>query len=129
MDALAELRAKALAAREFTHTIGECVFTLRTPTRTEVREVARAHGLLREDADATTLPLLQHYLLLGGIVGWTGVRESHLLAGGSAAPLPWSTDAVALLLDAQPAWDDAMGARLLASTQARSDAIEADAKN
>jgi hypothetical protein len=129
MDALADLKARALKAREFTHTIGECEFTLRTPTRTEVRELTHERGLLREEADAMVLPLLQHYLLLRGIVGWTGVRFHHVLADAGRDPLPWSADSVAMLLDAQPAWSDAMGAALLASTQTRAEGIEADAKN
>ena len=131
MDALAELKARALKAREFTHTIGECEFTLRTPTRTEVREVTRARGLMHFDTDALALPLLRYYLLLGALVGWSGVRVLHVLREEPAArdPLPWSPDAVPLLLDAQPNWADALGGVLLEQLHQRAGSVDEDAKN
>jgi hypothetical protein len=131
MDALADLKARALRAREFTHGIGECQFTLRTPTRTEVREVTRARGLLNFDTDALALPLLRQYLLLSALVGWTGVRVSDVLRAEPAArdPLPWSADAVSLLLDAQPDWADELGGVLLEQLHQRTASVDADAKN
>lgn len=128
MDA-ADIRAAAQRAREFTHAIGERVFTLRAPTRTELRETIRAHGLMSAAGDVMALPLLNHYLLLRGLVGWVGVRLCDLGFSADTAPLPWSADAVAVLLDAQPEWADQMGAALLTRSQQRTAAAEADAKN
>jgi hypothetical protein len=128
MDA-ADIRAAAQRAREFTHTIGERSFTLRAPTRTELRETIRAHGLMSASGDVLALPLLCHYLLLRGLVGWAGVRVCDLGYSTDTAPLPWSADAVQVLADAQPDWADAMGSALLAKSQARTAEAEADAKN
>lgn len=130
MDAR-DLKARALKAREFSHTIGECEFTLRTPTRTEVREVTRARGLMHFDTDSLALPLLRQYLLLSALVGWTGVRVLHVLPDDLEArdPLPWSGDAVSLLLDAQADWADELGNVLLARLHQRAGSVDEDAKN
>lgn len=129
MDALADLKARALKAREWEHAEGECVFVLRTPTRLEVRETTHQRGLLQHESDAMVLPLLQQYLLHKAVVGWTGVRERNLMAGGGDAPVPHSADAVALWLDANPDTADRLGALLLAKVQARGESLDADAKN
>lgn len=129
MDALAELKAAARKALEFTHEIGECTFTLLTPTRTQVRECLHRHGLQARDGDALLLALLQRHLLQQHLVGWTGVRHLHVLPDAGTAPLPWQPDAVPLLLDAQPDWADALGAALLASMAGRQQRLEADAGN
>ena len=128
-DALGELRALALKAREWQHTEGECLFVLRTPTRLEVREMTHQRGLLQQEADAMVVPLLQQYLLQRAIVAWTGVRHRDLVADAGDAPLPWSAEAVALYLDANPELADRMGALLLGKVQQRGESLDADAKN
>lgn len=126
-DDLARLEAAAIKAREFSHTVGERTYTLRIPTRHEVRECVHANGLAR-GADAMFVPLLRHYLLLQCIVGWQGVRERDIIGAGDA-PLPWSPRAVALLLDNLPDEADAMGVLLMQRADKRAEAVEADAKN
>lgn len=128
-DAIARLEAAALKAREFTHTIGERCYTLRVPTRREVRECVHTRGLGGAQVSAMLLPLLRHYLLQLQLVGWTGVRESDVLPGGSAAPLPWSPRAVALLLDALPDEAEALGQLLMDRADQRTGAVEAEEKN
>lgn len=131
VDALADLKARALEARKFAHVIGECSFTLLTPSRQELRQVAYEHNL--RQLDGAELGLLQYYLTVRHVVAWAGVRVRHLMpdAGGADAgsPVPCSPDAVALLLDAQPEWADTLGTLLLARVKLRNDAIEEDAKN
>lgn len=126
---LAELRQRAQEARQFEVAVGDCSFTLRTPTRLELRELLLQRGLDPAAGSSMVLPLLQQYLLLRFVVGWTGVRESHVLPEAGSAPLPWSAEAVALVLDAQPDWADTLGAALLASVAERGARIEAEAKN
>jgi hypothetical protein len=128
-DALLRLEAAALKAREFAHTIGERCYTLRIPTRREVRECVHARGLGRSVGDAMLMPLLRHYLLQQCVVGWTGVRARDLVAGGAADPWPWSPGAVALLLDNRPDEADELGRVLMEQADKRNEAIEADAKN
>ena len=131
MDALADIKARALKAREFVHAIGDCTFTLRTPTRQELRQVAYEHNL--RELDGAELGLLQYHLTVRHVVGWVGVRVHHLMpdatAADAGAPVPASPDTVALLLDAQPEWADALGGELLARVKLRNDALEEDAKN
>lgn len=128
MDAAA-LAAAARKALEFTHEIDECTFTLLTPTRTQVRECAYRHKLDLTDDNSVVLPLLQRYLLDTHLIGWTGVRDLHVLPTAGTDPLPWTRDALALLLDAQPQWADALGARLLARMSARNAELEDQAGN
>jgi len=128
-DAIARLQAQALAAREFTHGIGERSYTLRVPTRLEVRECVHARGLASGTPGAMMLPLLRHYLLLQAVVGWSGVRERDVAPGLGSAPLPWSPAAVPLLLDGLPDDADELGRVLLQRADQRDEGIEADAKN
>jgi hypothetical protein len=123
-DTIARLQAEALKAREFTHTIGERCYTLRVPTRREVRECVYARGMLRSGSSAMLLPLLRHYLLLQAVVAWTGVRERDAAPGASAAPLPWSPPAVAMVLDAMPDEADALGVVLLERADQREESAE-----
>lgn len=128
-DAIARLEAAALKAREFAHQVGERTYTLRVPTRTEVRECVHTHGLGRHGADAMMLPLLRHYLLRQAVVGWTGVRERDLVPGGGSDPLPWSPRAASLLLDSLPDEADALGKLLMERADQRLESVEASAKN
>jgi hypothetical protein len=126
---LAELQQRARKAREFEHAIDDCGFTLRTPTRLELRQCMHERGLNPAEQSGVVLSLLQQYLLERYLIGWKGVRDRHVLPDAGDAPLPWSADAVRLVLDAQPEWADALGARLLASVAERRAGLEADAKN
>ena len=126
---LAELKARAQAARQFTVPIGECVFSLRTPTRLELREALLRHSIDPRDQSALQMAVLQSYLLHGFLVGWTGVRDADVVPDAGTAPLPWSPDAVPLLLDARPDWGDTLGAALMDAVHQRATRIEADAKN
>lgn len=131
MDALADIKARAIKAREFAHVIGDCTFTLLTPTRQELRQVAYEHGL--RALDGPELALLQYHLTVRHVVGWTGVRVRHLMpdvvAADAGSPVPASPDTVALLLDAQPEWADQLGTELLARVRLRNEALAEDAKN
>lgn len=131
-DAL-DLGALARQAREFTHAIGERVFTLRMPTQTEVRQAVHRERLMH-DPGPLTMMLIYQALLRPALVGWTGVRARDVVLGGiegeaGAAPLAWSTEHAGLYIDANP-WDaDALGALLYERTQARLQRVEDDAKN
>jgi hypothetical protein len=94
-----------------------------------VRETLHERGLMARQEDPLTLPLLRHYLLLRGLVGWAGVRLAHLFEDGGTAPVPCSPDAVAAYLDANPAHADELGDALFSAAVLRGERIEADAKN
>lgn len=126
---LAELKAAALAARQFQAAIGECSFTLRTPTRLELRELLRRHAIEPDTDSPVVMSLLRHYLVHAFLVGWMGVRNCHIVADAGTDPLPWSADAVPLLMDAQPDWADTLGRALMEAVAERAQRIEADAKN
>lgn len=129
-DDLADLRARALAGREWRHPAGpEAVLTVRTPTRLEVRRCAHANAVrLESDGDVGAMLLL---LLLArdAIVGWHGVRARDLGGTDDAAPVPFSREAAALWVDANPAHADELALALRDRIAARNAAIEADAKN
>jgi hypothetical protein len=127
MDALADLRAKALAAREFTHEVGECSYRLRVPTRTEVRQTAQKHGMA--SGSVVELLLIKTYLVQRFLVGWTGVRNSHIVPDAGKDPLPHSPEAVALWIDANPDLADQLGEELARRSETRAAEIEAAAGN
>lgn len=128
MDAT-QLAAAARKALEFTHEIGECTFTLLTPTRMQVRECAYRNKLQFGDGGEVVLALLQRHLLDRHLIGWTGVRHLHVLPQAGADPLAWSRDAVPMLLDAQPDWADVLGSALLARMGQRGADIDDQAGN
>lgn len=130
MDDAADLRTRRDKALEFQHVDGERSLTLRVPTRTELREAMLRNNLLGRGENALVLALLQHYLLQRHVVGWQGVRMRDVLPGSAdTAPLPWSAEAVALYLDANPEHEAALGTELLARAQTRNQKLEEDAKN
>lgn len=131
MSDIDSLREQALKAREFQIEHGQCTYTLRTPTRQEVRAAVRAERLDVSEAGASMLAvsLLQDALVRRCLVGWTGVRASHVAPVADSAPLPWSPEAVDLWADANPDAADALGLKLLARINERRDRLEADAKN
>ena len=128
MDSLDQLREAAQKAREYEHEHGQCTYRLRIPTRQEVRAAVRAEKL-GLDGGSVELTLLQYALLRRAIVGWMGVRACHVAPVEDQSPLPWSSEAVSLWLDANPDAADTLGARLLAKLNERTDLLEAEAKN
>lgn len=127
-DDISRLEAAALKAREFTHQVGERCYTLRVPTRTDVRECVIEHRLDRA-GPLIMPPLLRRYLLEDALVGWTGVRARDVLPTAGSDPLPWSQRAVVLLIDGRPDEADDLGRVLMAEADKRHAAAEADAKN
>lgn len=136
-DDFQALKARALKAREFTHTIGEQSFTLRMPTEHEVTQVLHRHRLLAAGFDLTVEKLSRYHLLCSHLLGWTGVRERDLLPRNVrdsadealAAPLPWSIEAVPLYLDANPVVTRQLGEELMRRTSERDAALEGDKGN
>lgn len=128
MDSLDQLREAAQKSREYEHEHGQCTYRLRIPTRQEVRAAVRAEKLDADD-NGIVLALLQYALLRRAIVGWTGLRVCHVAPVEDQTPLPWSTEAVDLWIDANPDAADRIGAGLLAKLNQRTDRLEAEAKN
>lgn len=131
---LQAIQQRAMAAREFEHSIGEITYRLRVPTRHEVLLAAQRCGALRVNGDAAAMLVLQRAVLEGALIGWTGARVRHVLppehAGADAeAPLPWAAEAVPLLLDALPDDAQALAGEITQRTERRAAAIEADRKN
>ena len=136
---LAEIARRQQAAREFTHAVGDCSFTLRLATAHERRCAIMALVPLPA-ADEEPRPLaaeelekLTRTLIERAVVGWQGVTLGHLLpevdAAAAADPVPWSAAAVPLLLDAQPQWERDLREAYAARNAPRQGAEEADAKN
>ncbi len=125
-----DLKARALKAREFDHSIGDLSFTLRTPSRHELRHAV--HELGYRSLEGAEVALLQYALTVRHMVRWEGVRVKHMgldSAEDAMSPVPLSADAVELLLDAHPDWADELGMQLLSRIRSRNVAIEGDEKN
>lgn len=138
---LAEIARRQIAAREIKHTVGGRSFTLRLPTRHERKLVlARVcdEGQWRGSADEggimpTEIAMRATRLLLErAIVGWDarlGDVLADLDATAADEPLPWSAQAVPLLLDARPEWEAELQRAFAEAENARNAPIEADEKN
>ena len=96
----ADIKRKALAAREFTAEVGVKSFTVRLPTPHELAvEVERAR-LRGGTLDPAQFIVVWRVLLERGVVGWSGVTCEDLAPGAGPEPADVSAEAVALLLDA-----------------------------
>lgn len=132
---LADLKHRAQVARQFdvvvdhgVDGIGPVSITLRVPTRHEASVAyMESAGRVKAASDVR----FERALLLCAIVGWAGVRVRHVLPDSPQASdaIELEPDAVALVLDAQPAWEDALLPELLARLTARNTALEAAEKN
>jgi hypothetical protein len=81
------------ASRRFEIDSVGATFTLVMPTEYAARvAVERANG---EESGS----VLNRQIVEAAIVGWSGVKLSHLLAGGPDEELPFSKENVALLLE------------------------------
>lgn len=83
---LQTLQARALAAREVTHTVGEITYRLRVPTRHDVLLAAQRTGAMQAAGDRAAMLVMQRALLDAAVVGWAGVRVHHVLPPDRAAP-------------------------------------------
>lgn len=136
---LAEIARRQRAAREFTHDVGGASgarFTLRTLTAHERRcELMRLIELPSSDGPARELTgeqieRLTRRIVERSIVGWESVTIAHLLPDEVATDVvPWSEQAVPLLLDAQPDWERELRSAIAEHGTARAAAEESDAKN
>lgn len=124
-----DIRARAIAARTFTHSIGPCKFKLVTPTRHDLRRIASQHGLSSLEGDAMAMPMLYRYVLESALVGWGGVLNGHAVPGEEQTPLPWSAEAVGVVLDNNPDWEDELGAVVVARANVRGQQLEDAEKN
>lgn len=100
---LADIKRKAAAARQFTLTVDGRSFTLQLPTQHEIEVEAVRARLHDGDTDPAQLTVIRRRLLERGVVAWAGVTCEHLAPGGGTDAADVSPDAVALLLDAEPA--------------------------
>jgi len=132
---LADLKRYATAAREFSVAVGAADaprhITLRLPTQHEVVLAARRSGLHGVVDDAAAHVVLQRTLLLCAMVAWSGVVVGDVLPEHPQASdaLECSADAAALLLDAQPAWEQELGYALMERMAERKALKDTAAKN
>lgn len=125
MDA-AQLAQRARERAQFTHAVGAAQFTLRVPPRHQA-EVAAAHFRGLPDDVATVRA--SRMLLEQAIVGWSGVLERHFDDELPEVEQPYSAAHVALLLDAQPAIEQALRAVFIEQCARRWQQLEDARKN
>lgn len=134
MDAItiADLKRATEAARETTLTVGAPgagkTITLRVPTAHEVKLAGMRSGVAAK-TDVAALSVLERTLLCGAIVAWVNLVQTDVLPGAPAEPLPCLPEACALLLDAQPEWEQALSNALFAALAARVSIKAAAEKN
>ncbi len=120
------LQAASEAARRFTVRIGEEVeMQCLLPTRLEERLVAR-DALV--GGDLNTLRM-NHALLTAGVIGWSGVRECHLVAGASRDPLGFDAATLRLALAERTDWFDRLAGEFARRLNERRERFEADEGN
>ena len=130
----ADIRRHALAALQFNVEAEPAgpSFTLCVPTRLQMQLcLLEATGGTGQRFDAAARLRYRRLELLRAVTAWSGVCESHILGPrpGGDEPLPFDATLVEPLLDAQPAWEDALGAALIEKTAERAAAQDTAAKN
>jgi hypothetical protein len=130
---LAQLKARAEAARRFDHAVGPASFSLVVPTRQELtvyaaQARAEVPGLAGADV-ASLMALAAHPMLCKAVRGWSGLLERHLLADGSEEPVPFDPGVMPLVIDAQPEWAAELVQEIYRRIGERKARIEAAAKN
>jgi hypothetical protein len=130
------IRRKALAARQFQVAAGPAVFTLCMPTKLDAQLAYMRSAMHEGTRDPAAMVRTQRALLLGAVVGWSGVLGAHVLGEVEAAtdadkaePLPFDAQVVELLLDAQPDWEQALSSALVERINARAAVEDTAAKN
>jgi len=120
---LADLRMRALRVREFAHQEGEVAFHLRHPNRFEAERLWSRH---RDDMVAA-----MRELVAISLIGWSGVlvRDALPESKQGAEPLPFSAEAVEMVLDERTDWIQSLGQAIAMRMAARRESVEADRKN
>jgi len=132
---LADLKRRALAAREFQKAVGpqESLrqFTLRVPTPHEVKVAASRAGLSAVVEDQAAHVLLQRALLVPAVVAWSGVTVGDVLADAEPGTdaLELEAGAVELVLDAHPDWEQELVSELYQRMAQRREQKDTAAKN
>jgi hypothetical protein len=126
---LDDIKRLAKAARQIGVKAGPGAFTLQVPTKLQISIAymeAGGGGTLR----GATLLRYWRALLLLAVVGWSGVPLSAVLEGQpDTDDLPYSPDAVELLLDAQPEWEQLLTDTLIDALNKRRGVEDTAAKN
>ena len=123
------IRRKAEAARRFEHVVDGRTFQLRRPTRLET-QIALAQSTPGGRRDAASGVRFNRSVVELAIVGWSGVRTRDVLPQHpDDDPFEFEDGAAAVLLDAQPLWEDELLDALLRQTAAANGQQEAAEKN
>ena len=123
---IAAFKAQIDAARGFECTAGGITFRLRLPTqhawRLAIEQNVTADGVvLRARAMRAVLD--------AALVGWDGVTPATIMSGADAAPLPFSAEARALLLEHRQDIADELSTQVGIELLRRRDSLEETRKN
>lgn len=121
------------AADEFEVTDNGITLRLRDPTEIQIRAAAAAAtpGLVAEQATrlAVMVANMQPQIVRGALIGWSGVKASHLLSGGSDDPVPFDKRFVDRVLSRWTDLYDKAYQEIQARYDRRRAAIEEEEKN
>lgn len=125
----ADIKRRAIAAREFSVAAGAFAFTLRLPTQHEIDIEATRARMHDGDIDPAQMTIIRRRLLERAVVGWAGVTWGHLAEGSGADAADFSMEAVSLLLDADPTLAETLDAAFVARLAERNSKRAEAAKN
>lgn len=136
---IADLKARVLAARQFTVTVGPAdaarTISMLEPTDHEVRLASLRAGIARGEDQAASV-LFERALVAMSIKGWSGVTAADLVASQpeqaaklGAELVQFDPEGVELLLDNQRAWSQQLWAALVDRLDRRTTTRQAAAKN
>lgn len=135
LDQLDRLQRRTLAAREYQYHPASAdqnapsgpVLRMRLPTDHETDLIGLRAGMAQKapDVDARFARLMVEH----ACIGWQGVTCAHVLPTEPAEPLHWSPHAVALVLDANPEWQNRLWLDMVGRLAQRMAARESAEKN
>lgn len=126
---LAQLKAAAAAAREFTVALAGADGGLPKSMALRLITAHEAEQLALGGASALSNVQLLRATLEHSVIGWQGVLASDVVPGQPDEPLPFSAEALRLLLDERPDWERLALSALLAKADERNARLGLARKN
>lgn len=123
---LGEFKAKLERSRELEAKVGGATFRLRLPSEHAWRVASEEH---RRDDGRVKNEQASRALLQAAVLGWEGVTEGDLLLDGGTEPLPFSAEALGMLLDERQDIADELTLALMKRLSQRRGEVEAARKN
>jgi hypothetical protein len=123
---LATFKVQVEKSREFEATLAGVKFLLRLPSEHAWRLSTDDH---RDQSGRVLTAKVHRKLLEGSVIGWDGLKAEHILKGAGNEAIPFSRDALGLMLDERQDMADELAAIIARKISERREQQEIVRKN